>query len=133
MARITVLHVLVEPLDLDQLLPSPSRMLTKGKDRLLTCAAQKHTCAFAGSYRAATVREPSPRRLFQHPAGSSEQNPQVSHKTKYQLLNRNSRPNRAGDTLNAQNHWKIGPGYTGWEQSADLTDTSDLPWRCPDK
>jgi hypothetical protein len=35
----------------------PSRMLKKGKDRLLTRAAQKHTCAFATSYRAATVRE----------------------------------------------------------------------------
>jgi hypothetical protein len=66
-----------------------TRMLKKGKDRLLTraaqkhacvatsCraatvretrAAQKHACVFATSYRAATVRERPPRRLFQHPA-----------------------------------------------------------------
>jgi hypothetical protein len=45
-----------------------SRLLKKGKDRLLTRAAQKLTCVFATSYRAATVRERSPRRLFQHPA-----------------------------------------------------------------
>jgi hypothetical protein len=31
--------------------------MLKGQDRLLTRAAQKHTCVFATSYRAATVRE----------------------------------------------------------------------------
>jgi uncharacterized protein DUF4352 len=45
-----------------------SRLLKKAKDRLLTRAAQKHTCVFETNYRAGTVRERSPRRLFQHPA-----------------------------------------------------------------
>jgi Cu/Ag efflux protein CusF len=46
-------------------------MLKKGKDRLLTRAAQKHTCVFATRYRAATVKERSPRRLFQHPVSDN--------------------------------------------------------------
>jgi hypothetical protein len=54
-------------------------MLKKDKDRLLTRAAQKHTCVFATSYRAATVRERSPRRLFQHPASAVKQMVRALH------------------------------------------------------
>jgi len=40
----------------------------KAENRLLTRAAQKRDYVIADTYRAATVRERSPARLFQHPA-----------------------------------------------------------------
>jgi len=43
-------------------------MLKKAKIRLLTRAAQNEDSLFAGAYRAATVRESVPQRLFQQPA-----------------------------------------------------------------
>jgi hypothetical protein len=45
-----------------------SRVLKKSEDRLLTRAARKRGHAFAGNYRAATVRERKSAGLFQHPA-----------------------------------------------------------------
>jgi hypothetical protein len=49
-----------------------SRLLKRGKDRLLTRADQKRTCVLATSYRAVTVRERSQRRLFQRPVSSGQ-------------------------------------------------------------